>query len=340
VKPVADGLEAPYTIQFSISVERQLPYKFTLSTTFINARTLHVLRSRNINAPFLETPTSSVGNNIVRPLGNLGNIYQVESSGRFDQKQLILSLTNRLTKKLTLFATYVLNNAKSDTNGPQTFPAYQYDLQSEYGRSLLDIRNSLTVAATITAPWDLHFNPLIMYRSSAPFNITTGRDTNGDTLFTERPAFAADLTKAGVIFTRFGAFDPNPAPGDQIIPRNFGEGPGYFVVNLRVSRTFRFKDRNSPSRVSSPGPVGAQGQTANKSNPRPSGVSTAEKLYSLTIGVQAQNFLNHPNLGPTIGNLASPSFGRSNTTAGNFGTGASNPGVGNRRIELQVRLSF
>jgi hypothetical protein len=338
LKPVARDLEAPYTIQFSISVERQLPYKFTVSTTFIRARTLHLLRSRNINAPFLETPTSGVGNIIVRPLGNVGNIYQVESSGRFNQNQLIISLNNRLSKKLTLFATYVLNDAKSDNNGAQSFPAYQYDLQGEYGRSILDIRNSLTVGGTIIAPWDLHFNPLILYRSSAPFNITTGRDTNGDTLFTDRPSFAKDLTKPGVIFTRFGAFDPNPEPGEQVIPRNFGEGPGFFVVNLRVSKTFQFKDRSSPSRVSTPGPVSAPGQTANASNPRPS--TTAGKRYSLTIGVQAQNFLNHANLGPTIGNLTSPSFGRSNTTAGNFGTGASNPGVGNRRIELQIRLSF
>ena len=34
--------------------------------------------------------------------------------------------------------------------------------------------------------------------SGTPFNITTGRDTNGDTFFSERPAFATDLTKPGV----------------------------------------------------------------------------------------------------------------------------------------------
>lgn len=340
VKRVANNLETPYTIQFSISVERQLPYRFTLSTTFIRARTLHALRSRNINAPLPDTPTSIVVNNLVRPLPNLGNIYQNESSGRFDQNQLIISLNNRLTKKLTLFATYVLNKAKSDTNGALTFPAYQYDLRNEYGRSILDIRHSLTLGGTITAPWDLHFNPLILYRSSAPFNITTGRDTNADTLFTERPAFATDLTKPGVILTRFGAFDPIPGPGEQIIPRNFGDGPGFFVVNLRVSKTFRFKDQNERPRVSSQGPVSGQERSTKRSSPNPPGVSTTEKRYALTIAFQAQNFLNHANLGQTIGNLTSPSFGRSNTTAGNFGSGVSNPGAGNRRIELQFRLSF
>ena len=68
----------------------------------------------------------------------------------------------------------------------------------------------------------------MIVRSGQPFNITTGRDNNGDTVFTDRPAFATDLAKPGVVVTRFGAFDPNPAPGQAIIPRNYGEGPGLF----------------------------------------------------------------------------------------------------------------
>jgi hypothetical protein len=336
LKRVADDLQSPYTIQFSISVERQLPYKFTLSTTFIRSRMLHVLRSRNINAPFLDTPTSSIGTNIVRPLGDVGNIYQVESSGRFDQNQLIISVNNRLTKKLTMFSTYVLNRAKSDTNGAQSFPAYQYELENEYGRSLFDIHHSVTAGGTITAPWGIYLNPLIIYRSSAPFNITTGRDTNGDTLFTERPAFATDLTKPGVLITRFGAFDPTPGPGEQIIPRNFGVGPGFFSINLRVSKTFRFKDKAGGVRMATQNRASG-GQESQRPSPS---AFVVEKRYALTVAAQVQNFLNHPNLGPTIGNLTSPSFGQSISTAGNFGTGVSNAGAGNRRIELQLRLSF
>lgn len=337
VKRVADNLQSPYTIQFSISVERQLPYKFTLSTTFIRSHMLHVLRSRNINAPFLDTPTSGIDTNIVRPLGNdVGNIYQVESGGRFDQNQLIVSLNNRLTKKLTMFSTFVLNRARSDTNGAQSFPAYQYDLESEYGRSFLDIHHSITAGGTITAPWHIFLNPLLIYRSSAPFNITTGRDTNGDTLFTERPAFATDLTQPGIVVTRFGAFDPTPEPGQQIIPRNFGVGPGFFSINLRVSKTFRFKDKAGGIRLATQNRTvgGQESQKPNRS------AFVVEKRYALTVAAQVQNFLNHPNLGPTIGNLTSPSFGQSISTAGNFGTGVSNAGAGNRRIELQLRLSF
>ena len=43
-----------------------------------------------------------------------------------------------------------------------------------------------------------------------------------------------------MIVTPLGAFDPNPVPGQQIIPRNFGQGPAFFSVNFGVSKTIKF----------------------------------------------------------------------------------------------------
>ena len=40
------------------------------------------------------------------------------------------------------------------------------------------------------APWGISLNPFVIVQSGRPFNITLGRDINGDTLNTERPAFA------------------------------------------------------------------------------------------------------------------------------------------------------
>jgi hypothetical protein len=47
----ATGLRTPYLMQSSLSYERQLPYKSTVSVNYLNTRALHQLRSRNINAP-------------------------------------------------------------------------------------------------------------------------------------------------------------------------------------------------------------------------------------------------------------------------------------------------
>jgi hypothetical protein len=335
-------------METALSVERQLPYNTTFSLSYIGARTLHVLRSRNINAPLPGTG--------VRPFGNVGNIFQYESSGRFNQNQLIVNFNNRFSRKMSLFGNYVLNYANGDTDGVNTFPANQYDLSTEYGRSAIDVRHRFSLGGSINAPWKIRLSPFIIANSGRPFNITTGRDTNGDTLFTERPAVAADLAKPGTVITRFGAFDPNPLPGQAIIPRNFGNGPGFFNVNLRVSRTFGF----GPEIATTPrggagsggGRGGGRGGGGRGGGGRGGGGrggggfsgggdgEGANTRYSLVLSVNVQNLLNHTNLGNPIGNLSSPLFGQSNTTSGGFGTGGGNQSAGNRRMEFQARFTF
>jgi hypothetical protein len=348
-RTVANDLRTPYTMETSLSIERQLPYKTTLSVSYIGARTLHVLRVRNINAP------TSTG---ARPFGNIGNIFEYESSGRFNQNQLLVSANNRFSRKFTLFASYVLNKANSDTDGPNTFPANQYDLSTEYGRSSLDTRHRFFLGGSINAlPWGIRLSPFVTANSGRPFNITTGRDANGDTIFTDRPAFATDLNKPGVIVTRFGAFDPNPTAGQQIIPRNFGTGPAFFSVNLRASKTWGFGEAQGASGAGGAG--GGRGSGGGGGGGRGGGgrggggagggegggafgdSNETAKRYNLTFSANVQNLFNRTNAGTPTGNLSSPFFGLSNSTAGGFGFGGGgNQAAGNRRVELQLRFSF
>ena len=317
IERVASDLRTPYTTQSSISIERQLPHNFTLAATFSNTRTLHLLRSRNINAPLLDTLTPEEPEKILRPFGNTGEIFQYESSGIFKQNQLTLNFVYS-GQKLTFYTTYVLNKAMSDTDGAENFPAYSYDLRGEYGRSSLDARHSFYFGSWFSGPWGIDFNTLLFMRSESPFNITTGRDTNRDTLFAERPAFATNLTRPSVVRTRFGTFDLDPLPGQKIIPRNYGVGPKFFSINLDMNKTFTFGGE-------------AKGGAKRSS-------SIFKRPYSLTLGVQVENLFNHTNPGPPTGNLSSHLFGQSYSTAGAFGFG-NNP-AGNRRVQMQVSFSF
>lgn len=357
---MAASLQAPYTIQSSISLERQLPHNWTFSATFINSRSLHLLRARNINAPLPGTFVPGVTGSGVYPFGNSSNIYQYESSGRLNQNQLLLGIGNRLNRTFSIFARYSLGKAESDADGAGSFPANQYDLSSEWGRASFDVRHRFIVGGTINAPWGLRLNPLIMLTSGRPFNITTGRDTNGDSLFTERPAFATDLTKPGVLVTRFGAFDPNPAPGQQLIPRNYGDGPSFFNVNLGLSRTFGFGgSRETAANASGQTEGGQGGGRVGMGGGRRGGGgggggggfgrgggrggnASSDSRYNLTFSINVQNLLNTTNKGIPVGNLSSPLFGESLSTAGGFGGGGGggNPAAGNRRIIGQVRFSF
>ena len=243
---LAKDIQAPYTMQSVISVERQLPHNFTVSASYINARTLHLLRARAINAPLPGTFLPGAPNRGVRPFGS-DNIFEYESGGRFNQNQLIVTIRNAFGLKASINAFYVFARANSDTDGSGTFPANSYDLSGEYGRSAQDVRHRFVMFGTYRVPWGISLNPMVIVSSGAPFNITLGRDLNGDTLFTERPAFATDLAKPGVIITRWGAFDPNPTPGEQIIPRNFGTGPGSLTTRLGISKTFGFGKERTPT---------------------------------------------------------------------------------------------
>ncbi|HWS53989.1 MAG TPA: carboxypeptidase regulatory-like domain-containing protein, partial [Pyrinomonadaceae bacterium] len=246
VRRLAEDLRAPYTMQVALSVERQLPYNTSLSVSFIGARSLHLLRSRNVNAPLLDedgAPLRDDEGNFVRPLPALGNIFQYESSGRFSQQQLVVSFNNRFSRRASFSANYTFNRARSDTDGSGSFPVNQYDLAGEYGRSAQDIRHRFFLFGTINAlPWGIRLNPILTLNSGRPFNITTGDDDNRDTIFNERPAFATDLSRPSVRVTPYGTFDLDPLPGQEIIPRNYGTGPTFFGVNLRASKTFGFGD--------------------------------------------------------------------------------------------------
>jgi hypothetical protein len=243
-------------------------------------------------------------------------------------------------------------------------------LSAEYGRASFDVRHNFRFGGTINAPWGLRFNPLLIASSGRPFNITTGRDINGDSLFTDRPAFATDLTKPGVIVTEFGAFDPNPAPGQEIIPRNFGSGPSFFTANLGISRTFGFggsprgvaatsttQDSGAPNagagggrggfgggRQGGGGGRGGRGGGGGGGGRFGGDAASSDSRYNLTLSVQMQNIFNNTNEATPVGNLSSSFFGQSLSTAGGFGGGGGggggNPAAGNRRIIGQIRFSF
>ena len=371
---LAKDIRAPYTMQSAISVERALPHNFTTSVTFSHSRTLHVLRASAINAPLPGTFNPNVPNSGVYPLSSANTLFEYESTGRFNQNQFIVTLTSRLNRRATFNINYVFSKTNSDTDGSGTFAANPYDFSAEYGRALNDVRHRFVLTGNFRAPWGVSLSPFFVVSSGTPFNITIGRDLNGDKLFTDRPAFATDLSKPGVVITSFGAFDTNPAVGAQLIPRNFGQGPGSMIANLRVSKSFAFgperraasAQRSGQGNRGEGGPRGGMGGIGGArggpgGGPRGGGGAGGgggrggggggsgggadnAKRYSLTFSMSFQNILNHANLGRPIGNLSSSLFGLSNSSAGGFGGFGGGRGGGtppyNRLIDAQIRFSF
>ncbi|HZG52436.1 MAG TPA: TonB-dependent receptor, partial [Pyrinomonadaceae bacterium] len=274
VRRIDPTLKTPYSIRSAISLEQKWARNTTLAVTYIYERDLQSLRSRNINAPLPGTFDPAVPGSGVRPYGNVGNIYLFEGGGLDTDNTVFVNLTTDLTKRISIFSNNGLSRETNDTEGAFDFPANSYDLAAEYGRASYDVRAFTTTGANVKLPWsDMVWATMIRAASPGRFNITTGRDTNGDSIFNDRPAFATDPTKPGVVVTPYGAFDPNPSPGQPLIPRNYGTGAGIFQVNMRLIKTFLFNLGGSGSKQAVA--AGATGAGA----ARPAAQPPADKRY-------------------------------------------------------------
>ena len=159
--------------------------------------------------------------------------------------------------------------------------------------------------------------------------------------------------------TPWGIFNPRPLPGQAIIPRNYGEGPGNFTINLRVSKTFGFGESRSAAagsptegggdRGGGRGGRGGGGGRMGGGGMRMGGAggggmrgmfgdATTNSRYNLTISASARNLLNNVNPADPIGNLTSPRFGQSISLASGFGPDRA--ASINRRLEVQLRFTF
>lgn len=356
---LSPNLRAPYLMQSALSVERQLPANTTVALTFVNSHSPNQFLTNDINAPLPGTYNPQVPGSGTFPLGSPAAVFQVSSSGLYNQNEMIINVNSRINSAVSLFGSYVYNHALSNTDysppprntdfnpaisfgaiGIGSSPANPYSMAGEYGPASTDIRNQGTFGGSLATKFGFSFNPLVILESGAPFNITVGQDLYGDTLFNGRPGIALNNNRPGLIPGKYGLLDPNPVPGEAILPRNFGRGPGLILANLRITKTFAFGpagETSAPStggRRPATGPFGSAGPSG--------GSSSTGHRYVLSVGLAVRNIINHDNAGPIVGDITSPLFGRANQPygAGSLGGTGFSESADNRRLELQVRFRF
>jgi hypothetical protein len=333
---VSPHIRAPYVMQSALTFEHQLSASTAFAVTYTNSHGVHLFRSEDINAPLPGSGTF--------PLGPLhpGPVFLMESSGIYNQNQIVANINTRLNRGVSLFGFYVLNHAMSNTDGIDTFPANPYSLAGEYGPAATDVRHRVTFGGSINTRWNVRVSPFVIVQSGAPFDITDGSDPYGTTLFNARPGIATDPTKPGVIRTRYGLLDPNPSPGEQIIGRNYGRGPAQMRVNLRIAKAIGFGGETGRSAEQRPASAG--GATAAQASGRGLGgiigSPKAPRRYNLILSMAVQNLLNHTNPGPITGDITSPLFGFANKVAGGPNGEGFFETANNRRIEAQMRFTF
>ena len=333
---IADDFVPWRSLRFMFTMERTLPKNVKLSLTYWHSRTRHSQRLVNINSPLAGTFIPGNPSSGERPLGNdAGNIFQYQSNGRSIGNSFNVNVNGTLMK-VNFWGGYSLNKARTTDQGQSGNPIDAYDFSNEWARSF----NPLSFGyfgGSYTAPYGFTVNVFGVANSGNPFNITTGRDTNGDTFFSERPAFATDLNEPGVVVTPYGALDPTPSPGQTIIPRNFGRGPGFVSISLSLGKAFKFGPAIEPKTP----PPGAPRTTDAGSAQTPPKPPPVQRPYTLAFSANINNLFNRTNEGSPVGNMSSPYFLKSPSGSNTFFFGPGGGGSsGNRVISLRVRFSF
>lgn len=272
------GVRMPWLQQASIGVERNWG-GLRLQTSYMMQRGYNQLRSRNVNAPL---PGAG------RPDPLVGNITEIESSGRLDADRWHLNLNFARPERRQFFGmNYMLSRTLNDTNSPLSLPADNYNLDAEWGPSSQDARHRLFAIAGFGLPKNLRVMLNAQFTSALPYNIISGLDTNGDGQTNDRP---------------------------EGVGRNSARGSASWNLNARLSRAFTF----GPRREGGPegpggGPIrvggGARRGGRGGGPMMMMGGDQNDGRYRVELYAQAFNLLNHVNYGSYVGNLRSPFFG-------------------------------
>jgi hypothetical protein len=343
---IDSNLHAPRLMQTVLGMDRQLAAHTRMSVNFINSRGVHELLTNDINAPvptFGELPPG-INDTVsgIRPYGNIGDIYDYQSVGIFKEIQASVNMNSQIGKWFTIFGRYQYAQAHSDTDGIGTVPSNPYNISQDWGRASLDIHHTVFMGGSLTTKYGLRFSPFMVIRSGIPFNVTTGTDlyATGSIAPTARPEVSATDFAGGIFQQRLGLFyNPDPLVGAPVIGRNYGTGPGFIGLNLRVSKTFgfgttKFEGPSGGARSRS----GAFGGGGRGGGGGPFGNESTTHRYNLTLSVMARNILNHENLNTPNGAITSPYFYQSTGITGGFG--AESTSADQRRVELQLRFAF
>jgi len=275
---LAGDLDQPVLKEASIGVEQQLPRSMRLNAMLIHRRGSHALRGVNVNAPRADGS---------RPDPTAGTITDIQTtaSSSFDALSLNFNLA-RPERRVFIAANYMVAKSVNETDSPFSLAASAGDLAAERGPALTDARHRAMGFANFPLFRKLTMGTSFRVQSPLPYNITTGRDDNGDTVSNDRPAG---------------------------VTRNTGRGSTTVDISTRLSWRVGF---GGPAPAPSGGPQIRLVRGGADSNPL-GDMMTGEpgRRYAVEIYAQAFNLLNHTNALNFSGVVGSPFFGRATSAA-------------------------
>jgi hypothetical protein len=303
------SLGQPIIQQASVGLERPLAPWADFRADYMWTRASNTLRSINVNAPL----------NGVRPDPLVGNISEIQSSGKRASDRLTVALNARyMPKRILGMVMYQLGSTRNYADGPTALPSDSNNPNLDWGPSAQDVRHRIFFNCNAPLGRGIRAGLNVQGSSALPYTITTGFDANGDTVFNDRPAG---------------------------VSRNSARGASQWMSGLRLNKSIGLGGLRTGAPVMPgmppppPPPSGGAAAQRGPGGPGPGGgggdgpqmvvmEGGGNQRYRLDLYVNFQNLFNKVNYNAFVGNQLSKYFGSA--------TSAGAP----RRIEIGASLGF
>ena len=325
---LADGLQMQRNIRFSLSGSRTVTRMLSVNATYAHVSGDNLMRGLNLNGPVNGVRPDPAFANIVQVLGDAQSRTQnlnVGASINFNvpktaapgggggaggpimiggDRGMVMIMNGGPPppggpanarwnwRRMSLFTNLGLGRQLNNTDGPFAMPATGR-IEDDWGPANFDVRRRVSVGWNSSQLKNFNANLNFNASSAPPYTIRTGFDTNGDLLFTDRPAGVGRNTARG-------------APQWNL--------SGFFTY----SRQFG-KPQQMPGGINFRSDGGALSATQ--------GAASSAGRFRLSFNCQIQNITNHGNVGGFVGTLTSKNFGLPSFISGtrkvDFGIGLS-----------------
>jgi Carboxypeptidase regulatory-like domain len=304
------NLEVPYSEQFSLGFQRQLPKNMTISADFVLRKRVHTLVQYDAN---YFSRAAALGGAVIRPcltVAEAGNptvqcsngpVGVIKSIGRDQYKALLVKLDKRFANRFQFTASYALASLRGFIFRSDGTPENTTDIFAVNSNLNDDVRHRFTFSGVVELPWGIQTSLIAFYNSRPPFNArvpdTVDTDLDGSTNDT-LPGLRPNSLNRGTSRNEFLQLVNQTG---FTVPRDFEFGDDFQSEDIRITKTFKIRERYNIQGIFE--------------------VFNIFNISNLTFDSSSQNL--------------GGSFGRPTGRAGqNFGTG------GPRAMQLGARFTF
>lgn len=241
---------------WNVNVQRNIGARMAAMIGYVGSEGVQLRLSRNINQPVDGVRPFAFVSSLspILPGAPLGNITQVESSGRSRYRALWASLTQRLSRGLQFTGSYTWSRSLdyNSLSGPATAVTVQnsHDVADSWGLSDFDARHRVAISSVYELPSGSHplldgwtLAAILQAQSGNPVNIVTSNSSLTGVANTVRPNVTGPIQIIGDV-NRW--FDPSvfvAVDGFGNLRRNSVVGPSFVNLDVSIAKTIRMPAR-------------------------------------------------------------------------------------------------